>query len=289
MAMERKAMDRKPIIIAVIGRKNSGKTTVVERVVRELTQKRYRVATAKHVSQKGFSIDKKGKDTWKHVEAGANPVISVSDAETAVLIKNKGAEFSLEQIVQFTSESNIVVLEGFSHLIQSHERVSKIICVRNRREYNDFSKITTGTIIAYCSINPMEKPILNIGDDMRIIVQQTVSFVKRKQKSAQILSQLPQLDCTKCEYSSCEEMAEAISRKEAEMVDCLTLKLKSKLRTKIVINDAELPIQPFVSEIVRSTLLGMISTLKGASINGDENVHVQILRQSRDAGINKQT
>jgi len=55
------------------------------------------------------------------------------------------------------------------------------------------------------------------------------------------------------------------------------LKLRSRLKTRITINNIEVPIQPFVSEIIRNTLLGMVSTLKGVSIKGNEEIHVEIL------------
>ena len=58
-------------VIGVVGRKDSGKTVIIESTVRALTRKGYRVATAKHVNQKGFSIDTEGKDTWRHSVAGA--------------------------------------------------------------------------------------------------------------------------------------------------------------------------------------------------------------------------
>jgi hypothetical protein len=72
-------------------------------------------------------------------------------------------------------------------------------------------------------------------------------------------------------------MAVAIYRRKAKLNDCITLKLRSKLKTGITINDVEVPIQPFVSEIIRKSILGMVSCLKGASIKGDEEIHVKIL------------
>ena len=66
-------------VIAVLGHKSSGKTTVIEKCIRELTKKGLKVASVKHVALKGFSLDSKGKNTWRHSAAGANPVVSVSN------------------------------------------------------------------------------------------------------------------------------------------------------------------------------------------------------------------
>jgi len=62
-----------------MGRKNSGKTTVIEGLISELVKRPLRVASVKHIRKKGFSMDTEGKDTWRHSAAGANPVIAVSD------------------------------------------------------------------------------------------------------------------------------------------------------------------------------------------------------------------
>jgi len=61
--------------------------------------------------------------------------------------------------------------------------------------------------------------------------------------------------------------------------DCVPLKLKPELKTRIVVDDSEVPIQPFVSEIVRKTILGMVSALKGVSLEGQEEVTISISRK----------
>lgn len=270
-------MHAKPPIVGVVGHKNSGKTTVIEGIVHELTKRQYRVATAKHIPQKGFSMDTGGKDTWRHSAAGANPVVSVSDAETAVLIKNGETKFCLDQLLRFTSEIDAIVLEGFSRLVLDDENVSKILYVRNREEYCDFRQKTRGEIIAFCSVRPLGKPILRIKEDHQILVGRVLRYIKRKRKILTILSRLPGLNCGKCGHSSCEEMAVAIYRRKAKLNDCVILRLRSKLKTRITFNDTEVPIQLFVSEIIRTSLLGMVSTLKGISISGNEKIEVKIL------------
>jgi molybdopterin-guanine dinucleotide biosynthesis protein B len=263
-------------VVGVVGYKNSGKTTVIESIVQELAKRGYRVATAKHIPQKGFSIDTEGKDTWRHSTAGANPVVSVSDVETAVLIKNGEAQFSLDELLRFTPKIDMIVLEGFSRLVLDDENVGKILCVRNRQEYNDFREKTREKIIAFCSARPMGKPILRIKEDSKTLVRRVLRYIRKQRKILTILSRLPGLNCGKCGHPSCEEMAAAIYRREAKLNDCVTLRLRSKLKTEIIINDLEVPIQPFVSEIIRKSVLGMISSLKGVSIRGNEEIRIKI-------------
>jgi molybdopterin-guanine dinucleotide biosynthesis protein B len=259
-----------------VGWKKSGKTTVVEGIVRELTKRGYHVATAKHISQKSFSMDMRGKDTWRHAVAGANPVAGVSDIEMSLLIKNGIEQFSLDSLLSFTPMADVIVLEGFSHIVLNDERVGKILCVRDTREYEDFRKKTLGKTIAFCSLEHLENPILRLKVDSQILLKRVLTYINGEEKISKILNCLPGLNCKKCGYPSCEEMAVAIFKRNAKLSDCVTLRLRSEVRTKIIIDKVEVPIQTFVSEIIRKSVLGMISSLKGVSVKGNERVHINI-------------
>jgi len=222
-------------VLGVIGHRKSGKTAVIESVVRELTKRGYRVATAKHTGQKSFSMDAKGKDTWRHSMVGANPVVCVSDIETAVLIKNGETDFALDKLFEFMPEVDVLMLEGFSKLVLDDETIGKILCVRNREEYEDLRQKVRGEIVASCSTQPLGSPILTIKEDS-ILIERTLKYIEGK-----------------------------------------ILELKSGLRTTVIVNGADISLNPFVSEIIRKSVLGMASSLKGASISGNEEVFIKIL------------
>jgi molybdopterin-guanine dinucleotide biosynthesis protein B len=265
-------------VLAVIGRKHSGKTTVVEGLVSELVSKGFRVATAKHVRIKDFSMDTKGKDTWRHSTAGANPVIMVSDRETTVKIGDGVQSVSLDVLAKIAENNgaDVIALEGFSSIVLKDKRVGKIICVRNRDEYDEFRKTVEGEVLAYCSINPIERKVFDTKSDLPAIVEKATAFISKSQKILGILSQLAGLDCRKCGRASCWELAEDILGKKAKLDECVPLKLKPELKTTITVGNVEVPIQPFVAEIVRKTILGMVSTLKGVEVTGEEQIHIDI-------------
>lgn len=272
-------MRAKVPVVAVLGSKDSGKTTVVERVVLELERKGYRVATAKHITLKGFSVDTEGKDTWRHSAAGANPVVTVSDVETAVLMKDGESRFSMDQMSEFAPEADAIVLEGFSWLTLKDHRVGKVFCVTSRREYESYRRRARGETIAFCCRRSMGRSVLRIPEDSPVLVKQVLAFVEREQETSEILSELPELNCGKCGYKTCRELAEAIYQGKAKLGDCVPLKLRPKLKTRIIIDDGEVPIQPFVSKVIRSALLGMVSSLKGVSIRGDEEIQIKISKR----------
>ncbi len=95
-------------MIAVSGVKNSGKTTMVERLVTALTARGYRVATIKHDAH-SFDADVPGRDSHRHRTAGAYGT-AVFDRDKWQVIKN-GAQ-TIEGLLAFFPEADIVVLEG---------------------------------------------------------------------------------------------------------------------------------------------------------------------------------
>ncbi|HIE19139.1 TPA: molybdopterin-guanine dinucleotide biosynthesis protein B [Candidatus Bathyarchaeota archaeon] len=272
------SLDVRIPILAVLGRKNSGKTTVAERIVSTLVKRGLKVAVAKHISKKGFSMDSEGKDTWRYSDVGATPVIAVSDRETTVKLMRGTDVFSLDWMLRVSAENDadVLVIEGFSSIILKDKRVGKIICMRNSGEYYEYKEKVEGGILAYCSFKSLDKPILEINRDLKKIVNEATKFINKRWKIFSILSDLPRLDCRKCGRSSCLELAEAIYAGEAGVEECVPLKLKPTLKTKIIIEENEVPIQPFVSEVIRRSVLGMISALKEVNISGEEEIRIEI-------------
>ncbi|NLL90054.1 MAG: molybdopterin-guanine dinucleotide biosynthesis protein B [Dehalococcoidales bacterium] len=99
-------------VISFIGRHNCGKTTILEKVIRGLKEKGYKIAVIKH--HKGdFEIDIEGKDTWRLGQAGSDVVVISSPEKTAVIRKSQ-KELTLDQIKEMVSEGmDIVILEGY--------------------------------------------------------------------------------------------------------------------------------------------------------------------------------
>ena len=66
--------------LAFVGKQNSGKTVLLEKLIAELTERGYNVGTLKHHSHEGFDFDVEGKDSWRHAQAGSRfTVISAPD------------------------------------------------------------------------------------------------------------------------------------------------------------------------------------------------------------------
>ena len=98
-------------VISIVGRSNTGKTTLIEKLVPELCRRGYRVATIKHAAS-GFEIDREGKDSWRHRKAGAFKTILIAPAELALMEVFK-REYSVEELVDlYIKDADVVLLEG---------------------------------------------------------------------------------------------------------------------------------------------------------------------------------
>lgn len=100
-------------IFGITGWKNSGKTTLLERLVRHLRAAGVRVSTVKHAHH-GFDLDRPGKDSFRHRAAGAHEVL-VSAAGRWALLRElaDGAEASLEELLARLEPVDLVLVEGF--------------------------------------------------------------------------------------------------------------------------------------------------------------------------------
>lgn len=99
-------------VINIVGCKsNVGKTFVMEGLIRELKARNYKIATIKH-DVHGFDIDKKGKDTYKHREAGAETVI-ISSKNRLAMIKELEEEIELNEVIRLVKDKDIILVEGY--------------------------------------------------------------------------------------------------------------------------------------------------------------------------------
>lgn len=149
--------------IAVIGTSKSGKTTLIEYLISHLSKEGLRIGTIKHVHHSGFSIDVKGKDTWRHSEAGAKIVICVAPEETAIIKKEKAFYNNLDKILNLIENEklDLLIVEGFHSLTAQRQDIFKVITAKDDA---DLKRTLTGT----------SDPILAITGP--ITQQRTVAF-----------------------------------------------------------------------------------------------------------------
>lgn len=147
-------------VFGVAGWKNSGKTTLVERLVAELSARGLKVATVKHAHH-SFDIDHEGTDSFRHRAAGASEVAIVSGRRWALVheIGETEDEPVLEDMLARLSPADLVIVEGYKR--DHHKKIE----VR-RREARDRAPLAPGdpTIVAIAADYPLEGESLPVFD-----------------------------------------------------------------------------------------------------------------------------
>ncbi len=113
-------------IISIVGKSESGKTTLLEKVVRELTSRGFRIATIKHDAH-SFEIDYPGKDSWRHKQAGARVTVISSPGKLA-LVADTDHDHSLAEIRDKFIEGqgvDLIITEGYKRDIHPKIEVSR--------------------------------------------------------------------------------------------------------------------------------------------------------------------
>ncbi len=99
-------------IITIIGKSGSGKTTLLEKLIAELKRRGYRVGTIKHHSHAGFDIDRPGKDSWRHAQAGSiHVVVAAPDKIASYRLLER--ELTLDEIASTINDVDIILTEGY--------------------------------------------------------------------------------------------------------------------------------------------------------------------------------
>ena len=174
-------MPELPPMIGIVGRKNSGKTTLLVAVAAELKRRGLRVASVKHGHHE-FEIDHPGRDSWRHVHEGeVEAVLFLSSGKLAMVMRMPGEEPGLEEVVgrHFAHRGfDLVLVEGFKHAdlprIEIHRRTA-----RDRPLCEAAEAQAVGTFIALvtddpdvappCPVIPLEGPEAGAAHVMAVV------------------------------------------------------------------------------------------------------------------------
>jgi len=232
-----------PKTVSVIGFKNSGKTMVVEAIVKELSTRGHRVGTLKHTAD-DIDLDTPGKDTSRHRDAGSVATGILQENTTALFIDEM---LSIHQAAEKLGVIDYLVIEGFK-TVDTH---AKIIVPR---EEGDVEKLSNGLEIATVKI-PGSKytgKVLTLDDTAEI-----ANIVEEK-----AYPMLPGLDCHSCGYDDCKSMGAALLAGEAELDQCVGYRSDGALK----VNGVDVAMGNFVREIMKNVVLGFIKSLKGGEV-----------------------
>lgn len=252
MLLQRKfeAKNKMPKIVAVVGGKHSGKTTIIQNAIQLLTCRGYRVGTVKEMVRIP-TLDTPCTETARYTQAGAKIIVAVPREETVIFLKKRHA---LSEILSFLQNLDYVLLEGF----ESEKVLPKIIAAKNIQEIKEFSD---GLAIAVSGLimesqDEVEKSE-QLGIPLYSSMNEAEKIVDTIEKKA--FAKLPELHhCNECGYTSCYELAKAIVKGDAKAQDCLPLSLNDFI---IEVNGNRVPLKEFPKKIIWNMLTGLILSM----------------------------
>ncbi len=226
-------------IVAVVGTKNTGKTTLVTKIVRELVDMGFEVGTVKH-SHHSFELS--DRDTGKHKKAGAKIVAGIG--EETFFTMNGGMELEhVLSMMNFIEPLDFVVLEGF--------KTSK------------YAKISTSDFTDEFTIANVN--VFEMGDSK---LKSLVDLL-----NARSYGMIKYLNCKKCGFVDCNGFVKA---KINGNLDATLCKSESD-EVLLKIDNQMIALNPFVRSFVKETIQGMVKSLKTDEFGVNDFEKIELL------------
>lgn len=149
-------------VVSIIGTSNSGKTTLLLKIIKELKRRNYKVATVKHHHEE-LELDRPGKDTFRHAEAGADQVALISPKKAGIFFQFD-EEMTINEMITKITGVDIIITEGYKY--GDKPKIEVI-----RKEIRDTLIAKPNELIAVASDFPLKTnvPIFDINNAKGIV------------------------------------------------------------------------------------------------------------------------
>jgi len=163
-------------IFGIVGWSGSGKTELVIRLIPELVGRGFSVSSMKHTHH-GFDIDRPGKDSYRHREAGAKEVMVTSSVRWALLHELQGEpENDMDDLIARMAPVDILLIEGFKSHKHAKLEVHRPEVGKPLIALEDDSIVAVASDVA--AIDGLAQPVFDL-DDTKAIADFIVDFLKR--------------------------------------------------------------------------------------------------------------
>ena len=241
-------------IVSIVGNKNSGKTSLTTKLIRELTKRGYNVASVKH-SHHNIEMDKPNTDTWRHKQAGANLVVGIG----STTFFNVKEEYDLNRIlylIKHLGNFDFVIIEGFKKYNYPKIATSpEIVDEYTIKEVNSFEA-------DYEMINELADLIEERGHDI-----------------------VDTLFLNTCGHNNGEEIAHEILKGNIKTDEL------DEVYSYLSINNKIIGLNRFVSDYIKQTLVGIINSLhiKEYGVDSVDKIELLINNEEKivDSSIKK--
>ena len=211
-------------IVSIVGRKNTGKTSLTVKVIEELTKRGYKVASIKH-SHHTMEMDRENTDTWKHKEAGSKVVVGIGS--TTFFNVRQNLELNrLLYLIKHMDNVDFVVIEGF-------------------KKYNYPKIATSPEVVDEYTIKQVDSFIITPEG-----VSELVDLIEHRGHDI-----VDTLFANNCGFNNGEAIAKEIREGNLKVEDL------DDVHSYLSIDNKVVGLNRFVSDYLKKSVLGIISTL----------------------------
>lgn len=250
-------------VFSIVGISGSGKTTTLECIIQELRRRGRTVGTVKsiacssgcentnckHQGCRGFTMDRKGTNTYRHRAAGSQLVTARSKDETAVMFQRELAIDELLSLYDF----DYVILEG-----DYKSDVPRLIAAYETSEVDE--RMTDKTFVISGRLSAQQSsyaglPVINATTDSKALVD----LIEEK-----VYDRLPNIDKDRCNLcgADCSTLGTRILQGQATRDDCKV----NPQPIRLEVDGESIPLNPLVEKLLRDALLDAVGYKSGASI-----------------------
>lgn len=244
-------------VMSVRGLTHSGKTTVIETIIRGLKKRGYSVGSVKEIHYEAFAIDQPNTNTDRHKKAGAQLVTALGMYETDILYQEK---LPIRKILSHYNY-DYVILEGVDD-----PAIPKIVTghdCQGLEQRDDASVFAYSGVIADQLTEYKGREVVHCinNPDHLVDLVQEYAF--------DLLPGFTQKCCGLC-GSDCAGLCEKIVSNQGQRSDCLLKEDGVSLK----INNEKIIMVPFVQNLIRNAVLGIVSELDGYQKDVDIKIHL---------------
>ncbi len=234
-------------VFSIIGLHHSGKTTLCEEIMKGIKNSGYSVSSIKDIHQEEFSMDRKGSNSWRHLQANRESVIARSLSETC-MIWNR--QLKLKEMLDHL-HTDWVLVEGMKSA-----PLPKILCAQSEDQLDELFDETVFAISGPVSEVIKEyrgRPAINV----RTHTDQLLELIF--EKVFEVLPFHKEGYCGHCGLN-CFELTAQILKGEKSRQDCA---VKSPENFSLSFNGEEIKMNSFVSDLLNDVLSSVCRNLKG--------------------------
>lgn len=227
-------------IVSIVGRKNTGKTSLTVKVIEELTKRGYNVASIKH-SHHTMEMDKENTDTWKHKQSGSQVVVGIG----STTFFNVRREMDLNRLlflIKYMDDIDFVVIEGF-------------------KKYNYPKIITSSDVRDEYTIKEVDSFAIDQNG-----IEELADLIEQRGHDI-----VDTLFANNCGFNNGEAIAAEIRQGN------LTTENLDDVKSYMSIDGHVIGLNRFVSDYLKQTVLGVVSTLNLDDYNVENIENIELL------------